>query len=62
MLAFTGDPDTASDVVAEFPAATLLVVRDGELLATVTLIYIDSEDFWIPSTGEICVGSGIMGA
>jgi hypothetical protein len=45
-----------------FPAATLVVVRDGEPLATVMLIYIDSEDFWMPSTGEICVGSGIMGA
>jgi hypothetical protein len=42
-----------------FPAATLLVVRDGEPLAAVTLIYIDSEDIWIPSTGEICRGSGI---
>ena len=42
-----------------FPAATLLVVRDGEPIAAIMLIYIDSEEFWIPSTGEICRGSGI---
>jgi hypothetical protein len=45
-----------------FPAATMLVVRDGEPVAAITLIYIDGEAFWIPSYGEICVGSGIMGA
>jgi hypothetical protein len=45
-----------------FPAATMLVVRDGEPLAAITLIYIDSEAFWMPATGEICAGSGIMGA
>jgi hypothetical protein len=42
-----------------FPAATMLVLREGEPLAAITLIYIDSEEFWIPSTGEICRGSGI---
>lgn len=42
-----------------FPAATMLVVRDGEPVAAITLLYIDGEAFWIPSYGEICRGSGI---
>jgi hypothetical protein len=45
-----------------FPAATMLVVRDGEPVAAITLIYIDSEEYWISGPGEICVSSGIMGA
>jgi hypothetical protein len=45
-----------------FPAATMLVVREGESVAAITLLYIDSEAFWIPSYGKICAGSGIMGA
>lgn len=45
-----------------FPAASMLVVRDGNPVAVIILPYVFGEDFWIPLSGEICVGSGIMGA
>lgn len=45
-----------------FPAASMLVVRDGNPVAIIILPYVFGEDFWIPLSGEICVGSGIMGA
>jgi hypothetical protein len=44
------------------PAATALVVRDGDRVAALILIYVGSEGGWYPFIGEICVGSGIMGA
>jgi hypothetical protein len=45
------------------PAVTMLVVRDGDPVAAITLIYAGPEEGgWIPNPGEICVGSGIMGA
>lgn len=44
------------------PAATALVVRDGDPVAALLLIYVGSEGGWYPFIGEICVGSGIMGA
>jgi hypothetical protein len=42
------------------PVASMVVVRDGEPVATIVLIF--SEEGWIPLPGEICVSSGIMGA
>jgi hypothetical protein len=45
-----------------FPAATMLVVRDGDPVAAILLTYINSKWLWGPFIGEICVGSGIMGA
>jgi hypothetical protein len=45
-----------------FPAATMLVVRDGDPVAALILPYVGSEGGWYPFIGEICVGSGIMGA
>ena len=41
------------------PAATILVVRDGDPLAALILIYVGSEGGWYPFVGEICRGSGI---
>jgi hypothetical protein len=45
-----------------FPAAYMLVVRDGDPVTVLILIYHGSEGGWYPFVGEICVGSGIMGA
>jgi hypothetical protein len=45
-----------------FPAAYMLVVRDGDPVAVLILPYHGSEGGWHPFVGEICVGSGIMGA
>ena len=45
-----------------FAAAYMLVVRDGDPVAVLILPYVGSEEGWYPFIGEICVGSGIMGA
>jgi hypothetical protein len=42
-----------------FPAASMVVVRDGDPVAAIIFIYIDSEYGWMPGPGEICRGSGI---
>lgn len=44
------------------PAAVMLVVRDGDPVAALLLIYVDSEEGWYPFIGDICVGTGIMRA
>jgi hypothetical protein len=45
-----------------FPAATMLVVRDGDPVAALILPYRGRGKGWYPFIGEICVGSGIMSA
>jgi hypothetical protein len=44
------------------PVATMLVVRDGDPVAALILPFVGSDEGWYPFIGEICVGSGIMGA
>jgi hypothetical protein len=45
-----------------FPVPDMLVVRDGDPLAALSLPYYGEYEGWMPFVGEICVGSGIMGA
>ena len=40
---------------------TMLVVRDGEPVAAIIVVYADSENVWTVFTGQACAGSGIRG-
>jgi hypothetical protein len=41
------------------PSTAAIVVREGDPVAALLLIYVDSEGGWYPFIGDICRGSGI---